>query len=407
MQEEATELDRALEGRGWLGRVAIPPGRMGAFAAQTQAMRRHALSMSVLIGLGFYLAFAAGDWFTVPDQVWLALTFRFAIMLPLGLAVLYWLHHVRSSLMVQQVVTCGFHLLAVSLLAFLVTRSDSANALGFVFASYAALMAMVISMALPVRLVMVLAITVMLVQALAIAFGPIQLPILQLHNLMTAIVIVGPALFANRTLENERRRHFLLIEREESRKRQLAEQRDMLSRLAALDPLTDIANRRGFHAALASDLGRVGPDALVAIAMVDIDHFKLYNDHYGHAAGDRALRRVAQALAEAAGPVGRAGRLGGEEFIIAVTGISSEEIELYAERLRASVQRLALAHCDSSTADVVTVSVGVVLGLRDRADIPTLFETADAALYRAKAAGRNRVVIHDLPRPNAEACRTG
>ncbi|GHC21538.1 hypothetical protein GCM10010082_11570 [Kushneria pakistanensis] len=403
MQENTTELDRALETEGWLGRITIPPEQRNAFAARTLALRRQLLLISVLVGLGFYTAFAAGDWFAVPDRVWLALTLRFAVILPCGLALLYWLRHARCRLIVQQYVTCAFHLLAVTLLAVLIALSDSVNALGFVFANYAVLMAMVISMALPWRLVVILAGIVVAIQALAIALGPLQLSVLQLHNIMIAIVIVGPSLCANWLIENERRRHFVLIEREENRKRQLAEQRDMLSRLAALDPLTELANRRGFHAGLESDLERYSPDNVMAIAMIDIDYFKPYNDHYGHAAGDRALRRVAQALAEAARPKGRAGRLGGEEFAIAVPGITAEEVVLYAERLRISVQRLAMAHHYSTAASVVTVSIGVALGRIPAGNTAALFEVADAALYQAKAAGRNRVVIHDLIQPVADA----
>ncbi|WP_438765767.1 diguanylate cyclase domain-containing protein [Kushneria sp. TE3] len=407
MQEEATELDRALEGEGWFGRVTLPAEQMSAFAASTRAARQRALSVSVVIGLGFYVAFAPGDWFAVPDRIRLALTLRLGVVLPLGLAVLYWLHRARGPLIVQQCVTCGFHLLAVAMLAVLMVLSSSVNALGFVFANYAVLMAMVISMALPLRLVMILAVIVVLIQSAAIAHGPLRLPVLEIHNLMIAIVIIGPALFAHRTLENERRRHFLLITREERRKRQLAEQRDMLGRLAALDPLTELANRRGFHAGLASDLERMAPGAVVAMAMIDIDSFKAYNDHYGHAAGDRALRRVAQALAAAAEPHGRAGRIGGEEFAIFVTGMTGAALAPYAERLRASVQGLSMMHHHSTTAGVVTVSIGVALGYAETCDTTRLFEAADAALYRAKSAGRNQVMIDDLTRGDAGVSRAG
>ncbi|RKD84496.1 GGDEF domain-containing protein [Kushneria marisflavi] len=405
MQDDATELDQALEGGGQLDRVSIPPELSRAFADATLTVRRRALSKSVVIGLGFYEAFALGDAFAVPDRLELALTFRFAIILPLGLMVVCWLRRTRCALILQQVVACGFHLVVVALLALLVVLSDSVNALGFVFASYALLMFMVISMALPLSLVAVLATFVVLIQAVAIAHGPLMYPALELHNLMIAIVIIGPATFANRALENDRRRHFLLMERERYRQRLLAEQRDMLARLAALDPLTELANRRGFHAGIAGDLDRLAPGSLVAMAMIDIDHFKTYNDHYGHGAGDEALRRVARALREAARPIGRVGRMGGEEFAVFIPGITGHELVLYAERLRASVQRQALVHHHSATASVMTISVGVALGCPETSDIEALFETADAALYRAKAAGRNRVSIEDLTRPDMGACR--
>ncbi len=386
----------------------MPEDLGAAFATFSLAHRRHVLKASIIVGLLFYCCFALGDGFAVPDQVWLAMTFRLVIVLPFGLAVLYWLRHGPASLAAQQVVTCTFHLLAMSLLALLITRSSSVNALGFVFANYAILVSMILAMALPRSLVMIMTITVVLIHAVAIDLGPLQLPVLQIHNLLIAIVIIGPALFAHGVLENERRRHFLLIEREQVRLRQLAEQRDMLGRLAALDPLTELANRRGFQAGLASDLKRCLPNDVMAIAMIDIDHFKPYNDHYGHAAGDRALKCVARALAEAARPRGgRTGRLGGEEFAIAVIGLPAGELERYAECLRVSVQRLAMSHHYSSTASVVTVSIGVALGRIAGGSTTALFETADAALYRAKAAGRNCVVIHDLTRPPADTRLTG
>ncbi|WP_158521440.1 sensor domain-containing diguanylate cyclase [Kushneria konosiri] len=404
MQDDATELDRALEGRG---RVLIPAELKDAFADDTLAVRRRALSKSVLLGTGFYVAFALGDAFAVPDRLQLALIFRLAIILPLGLVVFYWLRRTRCSLIRQQCVACSFHLLVVGLLALLVVLSESVDALGFVFASYALLMFMVISMALPRSLVAVLASVVVLIQAVAVAHGPLRYPTLELHNLMIAIVIIGPAIFANRALESDRRRQFLLMERERLRRRQLAEQRDMLARLAALDPLTELANRRGLNAGIAGDLDRLTSGARVAIAMIDIDHFKAYNDHYGHGAGDEALRRVARALAEAARPPGRVGRMGGEEFAVFVPGITHHELPLYAERLRASVQRLALVHHHSRTAGVMTISVGMVLGCPTSSDVQMLFEAADAALYRAKKAGRNQVSIEDLTRPDMNAHRTG
>ena len=122
MQDDATELDQALEGGGQLDRVSIPPELSRAFADATLAVRRRALSKSVVIGLGFYLAFALGDAFAVPDRLELALTFRFAIILPLGLVVVCWLRRTRCALILQQVVACGFHLVVVALLA--LTRLD-------------------------------------------------------------------------------------------------------------------------------------------------------------------------------------------------------------------------------------------------------------------------------------------
>lgn len=174
----------------------------------------------------------------------------------------------------------------------------------------------------------------------------------------------------------------------------LAEANLALERLSAIDALTGIANRRRLDEALAGlfkESARKG-EALAA-AMVDIDHFKAYNDRYGHPAGDDCLRLVARTLAECLErPIDIAARYGGEEFLVLLPGTGLEGAAVVAERIRAAVEAKALPHSESRVAEYVTVSVGYAsLRPQPGQDPYSLVEVADKALYAAKERGRNRI----------------
>ena len=169
---------------------------------------------------------------------------------------------------------------------------------------------------------------------------------------------------------------------------------DMLESLALIDGLTGIANRRRFDEALKHEWKRAMRSGThLALVMADIDHFKAYNDHYGHGAGDQCLKSVAHALS---GELGRASdllaRYGGEEFIAIMPDTENAGAQVLAERWRASVAALTLPHQFSSVADHVTISVGYASITPSPEQSPTdLLELADKMLYAAKEQGRNRV----------------
>lgn len=165
-----------------------------------------------------------------------------------------------------------------------------------------------------------------------------------------------------------------------------------LARLAAEDPLTGVANRRVFEQRLDEEWRRAqrvhGP---MAVLMVDVDHFKAFNDRYGHAAGDRCLVQVATALAA---NLRRAGDLltrhGGEEFAVILPETTVAAASRIADVLRSAVEGLGLPHAGSPVAPHVTVSIGVAAAYPAAGGDPSsLVAAADAALYQAKAAGRN------------------
>ncbi|GAB7193527.1 hypothetical protein NUM3379_42370 [Kineococcus sp. NUM-3379] len=173
-----------------------------------------------------------------------------------------------------------------------------------------------------------------------------------------------------------------------------------LRRLLHRDGLTGIANRTAFDAALADvwQRHRDGGEDL-ALLLVDVDHFKFYNDTYGHLRGDEALRAVAQVLdASCRERLDLAARLGGEEFAVLLPATPVAGALVVADSIRRRLRALALEHRASPVAPRLTVSIGVATsgatgGSTARSGTRELVEAADAAMYAAKAAGRNRVVV--------------
>jgi diguanylate cyclase (GGDEF)-like protein len=186
---------------------------------------------------------------------------------------------------------------------------------------------------------------------------------------------------------------------------QLESANALLQRLSDTDGLTGITNRRRFDALLRERwraATRAGSS--LAVAMIDIDHFKAYNDHYGHQAGDRCLQQVATALAaEIRQGSDCLARYGGEEFIVLWDGLDLAQATLMAERLHRRIAALALPHANNPSGPDVSLSIGVAalrlpplatapLAEEIESQIAALLRQADERLYAAKSAGRNRVI---------------
>jgi diguanylate cyclase (GGDEF)-like protein len=171
---------------------------------------------------------------------------------------------------------------------------------------------------------------------------------------------------------------------------------NLLAQLAHQDSLTGASNRRVFD----EHLGRLWLEAqrdhkTMAILLIDIDHFKAYNDRYGHLAGDQALRRVAQSLQSfVRHPLDVLARYGGEEFSAILYDTDTAQAEDVAGSICRAIRELKIEHLDSRTCAAMTISVGVALiePTRERSARGAL-QLADQALYGAKKMGRNRVQI--------------
>jgi diguanylate cyclase (GGDEF)-like protein len=166
-----------------------------------------------------------------------------------------------------------------------------------------------------------------------------------------------------------------------------------LERMATIDELTGLANRREFFAQASREVARsLSEGRTLAVLMADVDHFKKINDTYGHQAGDEVLHEICRRLATEVRPVDVVARYGGEEFCALLPGCDDSEL---AERLRAAIADLPV-QTESAGAITVTMSLGVTW-LAPNDDLESMLARADGALYRAKRAGRNRVEPAEQP----------
>jgi diguanylate cyclase (GGDEF)-like protein len=175
-------------------------------------------------------------------------------------------------------------------------------------------------------------------------------------------------------------------------------------RRAVTDPLTDLPNRLQFNDDLRGpllDLSLDGRNAL--IAMADIDHFKRFNDDYGHNVGDIALQKVAGVLRSMVREGDHVYRYGGEEFVFIFCDAGPDQAAILAERVRRAVEATTLLDDHGNEIGPITISIGVAQMPNHGRDVAALIELADIAMYKAKSTGRNRVVIWDDAMENEEA----
>lgn len=182
-------------------------------------------------------------------------------------------------------------------------------------------------------------------------------------------------------------------------KQQLEETNKTLQRLASLDGLTGVANRRYFDEFIDNEWRRaIRDETPLSLILLDIDFFKLYNDTFGHQMGDECLKKVAKGLNSGLHRSGDfVARYGGEEFVIVLPNVDSYGAYAVAERLRSSIEALGILHLQSTISKHVTVSLGVATTVPKRYLTPAvLIAAADRALYLAKQEGRNRVKVGEL-----------
>ena len=229
-----------------------------------------------------------------------------------------------------------------------------------------------------------LLVNIFMVAALGLALAHAGWPAADAVYFMTELVITSAVgAFVYQGVERQLRTSFL--------------ERNLLRERVARDGLTGLKNRGAFD----DDYARLWQQAMrdrrsVAVLLIDVDHFKPYNDRYGHQAGDRALRRVAQVVQRfARRPLDIAARYGGEEFLLALYDLGAEHVREIAEQLRESIEALRIEH-DESPAAVVTASIGVsIVSPRPGRSPEGAVQLADEALYAAKRGGRNGIRLVD------------
>lgn len=180
---------------------------------------------------------------------------------------------------------------------------------------------------------------------------------------------------------------------------QLEEANQELEKLSVVDGLTKIANRRKFDRYIAAEWTRLAREQNpISLILCDIDYFKLYNDTYGHQAGDRCLQEVAQAISKVIKrPADLVARYGGEEFVLVLPNTPLEGAKYLAQQVRLQIEALRLPHINSPVDLYITLSLGVSCCIPNaNFSFYTLITAADKGLYQAKAMGRNRVVEYEI-----------
>lgn len=217
----------------------------------------------------------------------------------------------------------------------------------------------------------------------------------------TLFIVATASLFtlvAAYTLERAARRQWLLTEMERLDRSALTAATRRLHELSMKDPLTGLSNRRRFEADFARVWSQARRDGRgLSLLIIDVDHFKLFNDGYGHSEGDRCLQRIAEVLAQLAKDHwGFSARLGGEEFAVILPGLLAGQAARVAEQLCTAVRDADIEHRYSRTDSRVTISVGVAFANASLGHARDLLAAADDAVYAAKHAGRDRCAIQQV-----------
>jgi diguanylate cyclase (GGDEF)-like protein len=381
-------IDRALAEPGWL--PAIPAAMQGDYAAERlQQCRQFNRRLLILLTLVFDV-YWVGEFISAPEILSLSGLLRFGLMTP---AVILFVALDRQDRIGRHY--GGWLLLLTVAPAFisalLCIRTSSIAAMLDIRATPLILLGTSLAVRMPPRefLINMAAVPALYIGSLCVAR---VVPAGEIGTLaLIELSVTAAAIGFNLQLEWRDRRMFLL-NRADQIMRGLLEAANLgLVRETLTDALTGVANRRCFDDTLATfwHHGLVQRGA-VGLIMADIDHFKLYNDHYGHQAGDECLRRVAARIGTLIREQDVLARYGGEEFAILLPDATAETVRGVAERVRAGVEALGIAHAGLPPGGIVTLSLGFGCVAPHRGAIMRdLVAIADGKLYAAKRGGRN------------------
>lgn len=216
---------------------------------------------------------------------------------------------------------------------------------------------------------------------------------------MIAILYLMGTVFAMRRLEQSVTENLIMKYLLEQKTEELQDENTKLEHMTMMDSLTQIYNRRYFEAEFEREWKKAQRESqCLSLVVVDIDYFKLYNDTYGHTAGDECLQMVTRQLGRTLQRPGDfIARLGGEEFVVLLPGINTEGALTVAHSMQKNLAQAKCVHATSPISEYVTVSMGIATA-RPEPGVSQLmlFQTADKALYQAKNRGRNQIVVGEL-----------
>ena len=375
---------------GWL---RLDPATETRHEAQTGRARAYFLRHIIWFGLVLYNIYIVTGILLTPDIAWQAAVLRLLVVTPVSLVLAWGVVHLAPVWRERLTLLAMFnaHLLPVALFA--ATRSDLG---GYTFGELTlTLVYGNMLMALRFRHAVMFTAAAVAVTLLALWIKPGMPPALMFAMAVQILTAGVFSLTANYLMEWRRCRDYVTAVTAELRAERAEVSQLHLAEMSRTDALTGLPNRRHLDDTLAAWCAGPGP---VAVLMIDVDHFKLYNDALGHPAGDDCLRRLAQVFRDALPRTDAfCARFGGEEFTIALRGPAPEAAVDLAHSIVDRVRSQALPHPGrTDRAPVVTVSVGLAAA---RGVAPAeLMARSDAALYQAKRGGRDRVEVFAPPR---------
>lgn len=380
------------ERRPWLH---FPPTLERQYLKDTAADRLRVMVVSgALVSLIFNWMLIS-DWLLIRDQFDLALRLRLFLYTPATLVGLFVLYRLDSPLARENLMVLPGAVAAAINTALCLASSDPMAVPYLVgLASIVMFSNSVARMRFSQAVILDALILVMfLIAATLMDSAPVELIVPAGLLLLSTVVFT---LYGCYRQDRDERHNWLLHLRERLLLQDLEHTNHQLHLAARSDILTGVSNRRHFDEHLRELWAQAAQDGReLSVMMIDVDHFKAYNDRYGHPVGDACLKEVATALKRRLRlPGDLIARFGGEEFIAVLDGTPLRTAHGAAERVRKAVESLNLLHPTSSTHAVITVSIGVANArpADPGTSITRLIEAADGALYQAKQSGRNRVM---------------
>ncbi|HTJ02593.1 MAG TPA: diguanylate cyclase [Methylovirgula sp.] len=374
----------AIKAKNWL--LRFPPKLEAMFERDTGERRCRELIVRAYIGIIIYDLFAFADWWATPKLFWTALAVRIAFFTPVSLiltAILY--THPRPFLR-ESIMCIGGGAIATGTIVYLMAVSGKSpegtlhESMTLVVLFLTVVQRTRFSYLAPTCLMFLIVHVVSVARFYDYSLGQ-QVAI----NMVFGATVIF-ALVASYTMERDLRLHYLLSLRDRVQNLEL-------DRMSRSDALTGLGNRRSLEETLAACEEDGELSRQLSIVLLDIDHFKLFNDTAGHQAGDLCLRRVAGIVqAELRGQADHAFRFGGEELVVVLPKTALAKAIGIAERIRQAIEGAAIPHPALAEGAVVTASFGVACSKpHDNRVADDVVADADAALYVAKRNGRNRV----------------
>ena len=365
--------------------LAFPDWLERQFEHDTRRRRAQRLRAAIPTIVIIYNLFLIPDWMLVGDKIAIAVFLHFAVVTP-WILLTGWLTKDDSAKLLREGLAASIPVAIVLqiLVSFVLTSSSDADHYQY-FVLLVVLFTNTVQR-LPFRYAVVVSSIIIACHSLAIVVsGHMLLPV-ALVAIGTLAVAAYLTLVSNYYLERDARRAYLHALRDRLQHNEVLE-------ASRRDALTDLANRYYLDTRLA-ELWQEDDDVVSPVAMIvlDIDHFKLFNDRYGHVAGDACLKRVAACVRAELRSVDDLGvRYGGEEILIVLPKTEVLSATRIAERIRRSIEALAIPHEGLGTTRIITVSCGTAAAPISTISALELIAAADAALYAAKRNGRNQV----------------